>query len=84
VFPGGPTSSALQLSQALPDPERLAEVAGVGDNAITALKVVRPAAVRLVRSQVIDRPVLSSWQALLGYSQASMAYKGAECFRGCS
>jgi DNA repair protein RadC len=32
------------------DPECLAEVAGMGDNVITALKVVQAAAVRLVRS----------------------------------
>ena len=63
------------------EPERLAEVSGVGDNAVTALKVVQAAALRLRWGKVIDRPVLSSWQTLLEYCQASMAYNGTERFR---
>ena len=48
-------------------PQRLAEVPGLGDAAITELKVVQAAAERLARDQVRSRPVLSSWSALIDY-----------------
>ena len=63
------------------DPARLAEVKGLGEAGIAALKVVEAAAVRLAREQVVDRPVVSSWQALLDYCRASMAYNKTEQFR---
>ena len=63
------------------DPARLAEVKGLGEAGVAALKVVEAAAVRLAREQVVDRPVVSSWQALLDYCRASMAYNKTEQFR---
>src|ERR1700736_5065017 len=39
-------------------PERLSEIKGLGDAAITELKVVEAAAHRLARGQVRNRPVL--------------------------
>lgn len=63
------------------DPARLAEVKGAGEAVIAALKIVEGAAVRLARGRVMRRPVLSSWQAVLDYCQASMAYRGTEQFR---
>ncbi len=62
-------------------PERLAEVSGIGDASITSLKVIEAAALRLAQQRVLDRPTLSSWQALLDYCHASMAYKSTEQFR---
>jgi DNA repair protein RadC len=38
--------------------ERLREVPGLGEAAITEIKLVRAAALRLVRGQVLERPVL--------------------------
>ncbi len=63
------------------EPERLAEVEGVGEAVIAALKTVQAAALRLTREQVMNRPVLSSWQAVLGYCRAAMAYGKIEQFR---
>lgn len=54
-------------------PERLAEVSGIGDASITSLKVIEAAALRLAQQRVLNRPTLSSWQALLDYCHASMA-----------
>jgi DNA repair protein RadC len=51
------------------------------DGAITQLKVVEAAALRLARTQLIGRPALSSWTALLDYCQAAMARKFTEEFR---
>src|SRR5262249_21046842 len=41
--------------------ELLAEVPGIGEAAITEIKLVRAAAMRLMRGEVLERPVLSSW-----------------------
>lgn len=62
-------------------PLRLAEVDGLGDAAITELKVVEAAAHRLARSKVKQRHVLSSWAAVLEYCRATMAYADKEQFR---
>lgn len=61
--------------------ERLEELDGVGPAAVAALKIVREAALRLSRAEVIDKPIVSSWDALLDYCRASMAYGRTEQFR---
>jgi DNA repair protein RadC len=60
---------------------RLAEVKGLGDAAITEIKVVQAAASRLVRGQVKKRPMLSSWSAVLDYCRAAQAFADREQFR---
>jgi len=62
-------------------PQRLAEVVGLGDAAITELKVVEAAAHRLARGEVKRRPVLASWSAVLDYCRAAMAFADKEQFR---
>lgn len=62
-------------------PARLAEVPGIGDSGITSIKVIEAAALRLAQQRVLNRPTLSSWQALLDYCHASMAYSATEQFR---
>lgn len=61
--------------------EDLRSVDGIGDVATAALKVVREAAVRLARAPVLDRPVISSWDALLDYCQTAMGTLRVEQFR---
>ncbi|MCK5041939.1 MAG: DNA repair protein RadC [Sphingomonadales bacterium] len=63
------------------DNERLKEINGIGDNAVVALKLVRDGAVKLTQENIIDRPMLSSWSALIDYCRASMAYNKTEQFR---
>ena len=60
---------------------RLREVKGLGDAAITELKVVHAAASRLARGQVQKRPVLSSWSNVLDYCRTAMAFADKEQFR---
>lgn len=62
-------------------PERLREVAGIGEAAIIQLKLVEAAAHRLARSKVLNRHVLSSWDTLLDYCHTSMAHRETEQFR---
>ena len=52
------------------EPERLMEVKGVGEAVVTELKIVQAAAIRLMRGQVINRPVLASWTVILEYVRA--------------
>lgn len=62
-------------------PERLRKVQGVGDAVIAELKLVEAAARRLARSRVMQRPVLSSWTALIDYCHTAMAHRETEQFR---
>lgn len=61
--------------------ERLAEIDGVGPVTIEQLKIVRAAAIRLMRGEVMDRPVLSSWAAVLDYCRSAMGFEAREQFR---
>ena len=62
-------------------PERLQEVKGVGPAIITELKLIQAAALRLSRAAVINRPLLSSWNAIIDYCRTAMAYEDIESFR---
>jgi len=61
--------------------ERLKEVRGLGEASITELKIVQAAANRLVRGEVKQRQVLSSWSNVLDYCRAAMAFESKEHFR---
>lgn len=54
-------------------PGALAQVKGLGEAGIGALKIAALAARRMARSEVKARPVLGSWQALLDYLAIDMA-----------
>jgi len=60
---------------------RLLEVKGMGEAAITELKIVHAAAQRLARGEVRKRPVLSSWGSVLDYCRTAMAFSDKEQFR---
>ncbi len=62
-------------------PQRLAEVGGLSDAAITEIKLVQAAANRLTRELVQGRPVLSSWSGVLDYCRSAMAFADKEQFR---
>jgi DNA repair protein RadC len=56
-------------------------VEGIGDAGAAALKTVQAAALRLVRAEVTDRPVLANWDRLMDYLGAVMARERVEQFR---
>ncbi|SFR35575.1 RadC family protein [Litoreibacter janthinus] len=60
---------------------RLAAVQGVGTSVIQELKIVEAAAQAMARTKVMDRDVLSSWDALLQYCRTKMAHMEREQFR---
>ena len=59
----------------------IARVPGMGDTSVEAIKIVQATALRMLRNDVAARPVLGSWQALLDYLRADMAYLGVERVR---
>ncbi|WP_371170122.1 RadC family protein [Aliiroseovarius sp. 2305UL8-7] len=61
--------------------ERLREVPGIGEAVITELKIVEASAHRMARSRVIQRHVISSWDAVLDYCHTTMAHRDTEQFR---
>ncbi|GAA0320930.1 DNA repair protein RadC [Sphingomonas oligophenolica] len=63
------------------DGEALARVKGMGETSIAAIKIAHAAAIRLLRAEVAERPVLSNWQALLDYLRADMAHHANERVR---
>ncbi|HET9274256.1 MAG TPA: DNA repair protein RadC [Methyloceanibacter sp.] len=70
------------FAEALNAPEELLrEIPGIGEAAITELKLVRAAALRLMRGEVLERPVLTSWSQVLDYCRASMGFASKEQFR---
>ena len=62
-------------------PARLQLVKGAGPAVVLELKLVEAAAQRMMRARVIQKPVLSSWDALLDYCHTTMAHRETEQFR---
>ena len=62
-------------------PARLLAVKGVGEAVLQELKIVEAAAQRMMRARVMNRAVLSSWDALLDYCHTTMAHRETEQFR---
>lgn len=62
-------------------PSRLRAVDGVGDAVVTELKIVEAAAHRMARGKVLNRPIVSGWDALLSYCQTVLAHQQIEQFR---
>lgn len=61
--------------------EDLAQVKELSETSIAALKIAQASALRLLKSGIEGRPVLSSWQALLDYLRADMAHLTVERVR---
>lgn len=63
------------------DYQDLVNAEGLGRASASTLKVVQEAAVRLAKLTVLNKPVISSWDALLDYCNAAMARLPVEQFR---
>jgi DNA repair protein RadC len=61
--------------------QQLKEVAGAGESVITELRLVRAAALRLMKSEIAARPLLSSWSQVLDYLKAAQGFEQREQFR---
>src|SRR3546814_386453 len=60
------------------------DLCGIGElseGSVAAIKIAQASALRLLKSGVDKRPVLSSWQALLDYLHADLAHRQTEAVR---
>lgn len=70
------------LAEVLGAPEHLLrEVQDIGEAAALDLKVIAAAAQRMTRGDIKGREVLSSWERVLDYCRAAMAFEEREQFR---
>jgi DNA repair protein RadC len=72
----GGLAAALAASR-----EELESVKGVKEASVVALQIVREAALRMSKQEVMNRPVLGSWKSLLDFCHQAMAYEKKEHFR---
>lgn len=63
------------------EPSRLAEIDGIGPGVIADLKLMEAAGRRLARGAIAERPLVTSWSALIEYLRATMAFSAREEFR---
>ncbi|MBB4189519.1 RadC family protein [Sinorhizobium terangae] len=59
----------------------LQEVKGVGESVALDLKLIATASHRMLKSELRDKQVLSSWSAVIDYCHAAMAHETKEQFR---
>lgn len=62
------------------DPIELLKVEGVNDAAVVAIKVVKAASERLLREEIIDKPVIKSWTQLIDYCRIHIGNNPIEEF----
>lgn len=63
------------------DWQAIARVPGMGDTSVAAIKIVQATLLRMLQNEVAAQPVLNSWQALLDYLRADMAFLTIERVR---
>jgi DNA repair protein RadC len=91
LFAANPQGDMKPTAKALPahfggfaevmsaDPDALAE-AGLGLAGVAAIKSVREAALRLMRLELQERPVIGAWDQLIDYCNAQIAHNRVEEF----
>ncbi|MGR3616893.1 MAG: RadC family protein [Paracoccaceae bacterium] len=60
---------------------QLKMVNGIGEAVITDLKLIEATAHRMARAKIMQRHVISSWDAVLDYCHTTMAHRETEQFR---
>jgi DNA repair protein RadC len=63
------------------DADAIARIGEVSEGAAAAVKIAQASALRLLESRFSNQPVLGSWQALLDYLRADMAFHPVERVR---
>ena len=60
---------------------RLTEIKGIGEKVALDLKLLHAASIKMGLESLRDRPILSSWNALLDYCRSAMQFETVEQFR---
>lgn len=63
------------------DVNKLTQVKGVKENTASALKLVQASSVRLLKERTQQKDVLETWDDMIDYCKASMAFETKEQFR---
>ena len=61
--------------------EQLTQIKGISEKTASELKLIQALSERLAREQVIGKPVISSWSALVGYCRTALQFERTEQFR---
>ncbi|MCC6597938.1 MAG: DNA repair protein RadC [Alphaproteobacteria bacterium] len=61
--------------------DELLKIDGISENTATALKAVAATAHRMMKRELMHRPVLNSWSRLMDYCSSTMAHETREHFR---
>lgn len=61
--------------------EQLTEIKDVGPRVAAGLKLLQAISARMAREGVIDKPVVSSWSALVNYCRTALQHERIEQFR---
>ena len=70
------------FAEAIHAPENLLkEISGLGDAAITEIKLIAATASRVAKGQLKEKTVLSSWSSVIDYCRTAMAFADKEQFR---
>lgn len=56
-------------------------VEGISHNSAVAIRAIRAAGLRLLKQDIMARPILNSWSRLVDYCEAAMANENKEHFR---
>ena len=59
----------------------LKDIKGISETTAIAIKTIQAAGLRLLKQNIMGRPVLNSWQRLIEYVEAAMANENKEHFR---
>lgn len=59
----------------------LQSIDGISHNSAVAIRAIRAAGLRLLKQDIMARPILSSWSRLVEYCEAAMANENREHFR---
>lgn len=66
------------VNASIPD---LTGIKGISETTAIAIKAIQASALRMMKQDLMEQPLLNSWQRLLDYLHASMAHEGKEHFR---
>lgn len=61
--------------------EDLSAVEGCGEAVVSLIRATRVAAERILKEEIVDRPIIQSWSSLLNYAQLAMGHEKIEQFR---
>lgn len=92
LFPAKPMGDVKPMAKALlsqfktfggvlhAEPENLLKVSGVNEAAVVAIKVAKASTERLLREEVMDKPIIKSWAQLIDYCRMHIGQRETEAF----